>query len=311
MQNVSAPYSEGRTTKKAYIDMGLMDSGFNFIVPVFENMPAMASPRPGRNVTLVTENVVIATQSSPLTIRSGPGTSYNPIARADKGSILLRIEKADESENGIYWDKVIYSIGNELGVGYATREYLGDVTATQTCSEPKITTEICNLRNGPGTTDSKVKQILPAGTGITVIDKMNVSVDGHIWYRVRLENGTEGYISSAFLEDGVVEKYKIDGTYVKIIPGTTIEDIPGAVLNGEIFATGASIMIDGVSYKVALKGDCNGDGKSDSMDMYQIIQHILGNTLLQEEYFMAVDTNSDSKIDSMDMYNVIQIILNK
>ena len=140
---------------------------------------------------------------------------------------------------------------------------------------------------------------------------MNVSVDGHIWYRVRLENGTEGYISSAFLEDGVVEKYKIDGTYVKIIPGTTIEDIPGAVLNGEIFATGASIMIDGVSYKVALKGDCNGDGKSDSMDMYQIIQHILGNTLLQEEYFMAVDTNSDSKIDSMDMYNVIQIILNK
>lgn len=58
-------------------------------------------------------------------------------------------------------------------------------------------------------------------------------------------------------------------------------------------------------------GDCNGDGKVDSMDMYKIIQHILGNSILKDKYFTAADTNKDSKIDSMDMYNVIQIILKK
>lgn len=59
------------------------------------------------------------------------------------------------------------------------------------------------------------------------------------------------------------------------------------------------------------KGDCNGDGKVDSMDLYKVIQHILGNSILKDKYFEAADTNKDSKIDSMDMYNVIQIILKK
>ena len=58
-------------------------------------------------------------------------------------------------------------------------------------------------------------------------------------------------------------------------------------------------------------GDCNGDGKVDSMDMYKIIQHILKEITLKDKYFEAADTNGDSKIDSMDMYNVIQIILKK
>lgn len=57
------------------------------------------------------------------------------------------------------------------------------------------------------------------------------------------------------------------------------------------------------------KGDCNGDGKVDSMDMYNVIQHILKNSILKDKYFTAADTNKDSKIDSMDMYNIIQIIL--
>jgi len=66
------------------------------------------------------------------------------------------------------------------------------------------------------------------------------------------------------------------------------------------------------TYLVVIKegaGDSNGDGKVDSMDMYNIIQHILGNKILEGTFFEAIDTNSDKKIDSMDMYNVIQIIL--
>lgn len=57
------------------------------------------------------------------------------------------------------------------------------------------------------------------------------------------------------------------------------------------------------------KGDVNGDGKIDSMDMYLITQHILGNKILKNAFFTAADTNDDKKIDSMDMYNVVQTIL--
>lgn len=59
------------------------------------------------------------------------------------------------------------------------------------------------------------------------------------------------------------------------------------------------------------KGDINGDGKIDSMDMYYITQHILGKKNFNDAEFAAADTNKDNKIDSMDMYNVIQIILKK
>lgn len=310
MQNVSAPYSEARTTKKAYINMGLMESGFNFIVPVFENMPAMASPRPGRTTSLVTDNVIITTQSTPLSIRSGPSTSYNVIARVNKGSTLLRIEKAEDTVDGIYWDKVIYSMGSELGVGYATREYLGDVATTQTVSEPKITTEMCNLRNGPGTTESRVKQVLPAGTALTVIDKMNVAVDGHIWYRVMLSDGTQGYVSSAFLQDGVVEKYKIEETYIKIAPGTAITEIPGAILNGVTVGTGASITIDGVEYTLVVKGDTNGDGQISPADYVKIRNKIMGSNNLENTFLKAADVNGDGTVSPADYVKVRNHIMN-
>ena len=308
MQNVSAPYTEGRATRKGYIESGQLENEFNFIIPVFENMPEMASPRPGRTISLVTDNVTVTTQSSPLSIRSGPSTSYNVIARADKGSTLLRIEKAEDTVDGIYWDKVIYSMGGSLGIGYATREYLGDVATAQTVNEAKITTEMCNLRNGPGTTESRVKRVLPGGTPLTVIDKMNVAVDGHIWYRVMLQDGTQGYVSSAFLQDGVVEKYKIDGTYVKIIPGTVITDIPGAVLNGDVLGTGASITIDGVEYILSVKGDTNGDGKIDSADLLKIVRHLNGTSLIAVE--SAGDTNGDGKIDSADLAKLVRYLNN-
>lgn len=310
MQNVSAPYSEARTTKKAYINMGLMESGFNFIVPVFENMPAMASPRPGRTTSLVTDNVIITTQSTPLSIRSGPSTSYNVIARVNKGSTLLRIEKAEDTVDGIYWDKVIYSMGSELGVGYATREYLGDVATAQTVNEPKITTEMCNLRNGPGTTESRVKQVLPAGTALTVIDKMNVAVDGHIWYRVMLPDGTQGYVSSAFLQDGVVEKYKIEETYIKIAPGTAITEIPGAILNGATAGTGASITIEGVEYTLVVIGDTNGDGEITPLDYVKTKNHIMKVTILQGAYEKASDATKDGDITPLDYVKIKNHIMN-
>jgi len=64
-------------------------------------------------------------------------------------------------------------------------------------------------------------------------------------------------------------------------------------------------------YYYAVLGDVDGNCVVDSMDMYKVIQHILENSKLQNEFYRAGNTNDDSKIDSMDMYNIIQIILKK
>lgn len=52
MQNVSAPMSEGSTTRAAYERAGALNNMFVFKIPVYRNMPASACPEPGSSQTL-------------------------------------------------------------------------------------------------------------------------------------------------------------------------------------------------------------------------------------------------------------------
>lgn len=55
-------------------------------------------------------------------------------------------------------------------------------------------------------------------------------------------------------------------------------------------------------------GDLDGNNKIDAMDMYNMIQYILGKLKLEEKELKAADMNKDSRIDAMDMYLIIQKI---
>ena len=46
MQNIRAANDEGNTIYKTYKNSGILDSHFEFIVPLYENMPQSACPRP-------------------------------------------------------------------------------------------------------------------------------------------------------------------------------------------------------------------------------------------------------------------------
>ena len=39
-QNIQMAWAEGRRTRQAWLDLGLIEEGFLFRIPVFENMPA-------------------------------------------------------------------------------------------------------------------------------------------------------------------------------------------------------------------------------------------------------------------------------
>lgn len=198
MQNVSAPYSEGVSTYKAYKEMGLTDCGFNFIIPVYENMPTTVSPMPGTVTTeMVTENVKVTTAYSELKIRENASSSGLIKAYARKGTILLRIEKATVmSEDGRYWDKVAYVKDTEVVIGYAARTdtdgslYLTVVDDVTTVNEEMQTSTDVNVRNGPGLTGTTVKQTLSSDVNVTVIDKISYQINGFYWYRIKLSDGT-------------------------------------------------------------------------------------------------------------------------
>ncbi len=311
-QNVSAPYTESLDVYDAYEELGILDSSFNFIIPIYENMPSIPQDRPGRTVTSVTENVFVDTQTTDLSIRSGPSTSYSIKAKLPKGTTLVRIERANEVTDGYYWDRVVYNTGSQILIGYAARDYLGEMPTTEVVNEVYTVSTMCNLRNGPSTTNTKIKQVLQQGTQVTVIDKILFPVNNHTWYRVKLSDGTQGYISSAYLtsEPVVVEQYKIDGEFLKIVPGTQISQIDGAVLEGELLATGAKVTLNGASCTVVILGDISGDGAITPSDYVKIKNNIVGTTLLEGEFKKAADVNGDGNITPADYVKVKNHITN-
>lgn len=311
-QNVSAPYTEGSSVYDAYEKLGILDSNFNFIIPVYENMPSLASVKPGRNLEIITEDVIVNTETTALTIRGGPGTGYYIKAKAPKGTKLVRIEKAVEPlSDGIYWDKVVYCTESNIVIGYASREYLKETETQEIVNEEKTIQVLCALKNGPASTvNTRVKQILKPGTKVTVIDKIQYSSFGHTWYRVKLEDGTQGYVSSVYFEKEPEVKYKIDGTFVKVNPDTKITEIPEAVLTGEIFGTGAKIKIGETEYTLVMLGDVNGDGLVKSKDYMMIKNYIMGTLELSEAEKKAADVNKDGEIKSKDYMMIKNHIMN-
>lgn len=304
-QNISAPYTEGLDVYDAYEELGILESNFNFIVPVYENMPASASTKPGRTTVLTTENVVVQTLYTPLRIRVRPSINANVLAEAPRATVLVRIEKANEAdENGYYWDTVAYNNGTKTVIGYASREYLGEIATAETLNEAKTIGVMCNLRNGPGTSNSWVKKILPVGTQVTVIDKINYKIDGLVWCRVKLSDGTQGYVAENFFQAGPVEKYKIDGENIIIAPNTAITDIPKATLVGDVLGTGAKVKVEDKEYTLVVLGDVNGDGKITPADYVRIKNDIMETTPLEGVYKIGADVNRDGKITPADYVRV-------
>ena len=92
-----------------------------------------------------------------------------------------------------------------------------------------------------------------------------------------------------------------------------INDKDGNAKSNSNLATGDKITItlnnETVSYKLSLKGDVNGDGVINSIDIARIQRHILKLALQQEEYKDAADTNYDGIINSIDIAKVQRHIL--
>lgn len=135
----------------------------------------------------------------------------------------------------------------------------------------------------------------PRTYNLPVIVLDTVTVSGKKWYKIQSDTA----LNESRTDTDWDNQYMFSRDYL-YVPASDVT----IVVNGYDSSTS-----DGSSSYIT--GDVNSDGKVDSMDMYQIIQHILRKTTLTGNNYLAADTNSDNKIDSMDMYNVIQIILNK
>ena len=132
-----------------------------------------------------------------VNFRSGPGTNYSSKGVIASGTTVTVTDRSNSQ-----WYAVRLSNGS---TGYIFAQYLkvtGTSSATPTPTQApshdgtvqaKLTADV-NLRRGAGTNYGVIK-VIGTGTTITVTDASNSQ-----WYKVKLSDGTEGYLFSEYLK---------------------------------------------------------------------------------------------------------------
>lgn len=237
-----------------------------------------------------------------------------------RGQNTIYFQKFDveNSDGNLYWHQYMQNILAAQSEGSTLRrtfESVGSIEAEYTfiipvyknmpstaCSRPSTTdsnipttselvkvnvTNSLRLRNAPN--GSTTVAWVYKDEIVTRLIKATEKVNGVYWDYVMKSDGTKGYAAR--------ETYDYESTY-KLYLVPIEQDKPVVPVEPEI-----------PKELVANSGDVDGNGKIDSMDMYKVIQYILGNIQFNQDEKNAVDLNNDNKIDSMDMYLIIQKII--
>ncbi|WP_419063023.1 SH3 domain-containing protein [Hominenteromicrobium sp.] len=132
-----------------------------------------------------------------VNFRSGPGTNYSSKGVIASGTTVTVTDRSNSQ-----WYAVRLANGS---TGYIFAQYLkvtGTSSATPTPTQApsndgtvqaKLTADV-NLRRGAGTNYGVIK-VIGTGTTVTVTNASNSQ-----WYKVKLSDGTEGYLFSEYLK---------------------------------------------------------------------------------------------------------------
>ena len=128
MTNVLAPYSESKSIYQGYAKTGILSTPMTFIIPVYENMPAIPAQSPSIDPNDYTEDntKVYCNNSGKVNVRTGPSTSYEIITTVTYQDKMTRIQKGKQT--GDRWDRVILENGI---VGYIFQTYVSEMPDVQ------------------------------------------------------------------------------------------------------------------------------------------------------------------------------------
>lgn len=247
-----------------------------------------------------------------------------------RGQNTLYLQKFDveNSDEDLYWHQYMQNILAAQTEGTTLRktfEGMGSIESAYTfvipvfknmpsiaCPRPSTTTtdttistdlvkinvnNTLSLREQPGKNSTKLSVSLYKDEIVTRLEKATTKIDGTYWDYVMKADGTKGYAAR--------ETYEGESEYKLYLVSLNPDNTTNQPDNNE------NENQDQEQTPNISNGDLDNNGKVDSMDMYNVIQYILGNRVFSDNEKKIVDLNSDNKIDAMDMYLIIQIIINE
>lgn len=199
MTNIQAPTSEASTVYSSYktiFNNELSSTSFNFIIPMYKNISKIVSRYPSSS-TYVSQNAQL--NDNYVYIRQTPNGT--PIGLYNAGYSFLRIELKASKENGTNWDKIMLPDGT---IGYVATQFVMEKIGRDEVSKKAYANINTNLLNGPRLVENGTTSIrlLYQGQSLTIIEEGKYTFDGCEWYKVRLTDGTEGYIQKNYITEG-------------------------------------------------------------------------------------------------------------
>ena len=197
MQNIEAPKNEASKMYSCMKEAGLLNQSLNFIIPVYENMPASVSQSPDGVGEIYPKNIRVKEGHSDVVLRSSANTSSSVVyIIPDSSVVLLSVERLN---NG--WHKVVLTDGRYGYLRFDT-SYLEEIDDVTNCSETKvIASDGVPMYVGPGGSQTLLTT-LSMGQSVTRIDNTGrYTFDGTTWDRIKLSDGRQGFVERKDLVD--------------------------------------------------------------------------------------------------------------
>ena len=285
MQNILAAQSEGETLRKTFESVGSAESQYTFIIPLYKNMPSIASERPS---TMTNEDVPITelvkvNVNNSLRLRNEPN-GLSTVGWIYKDEVVTRLVKATDKIKGTYWDYVMKSDGTK---GYAARETYEDEETYKLYlipieQEQPDEPEVPEIPEDDNTGDSG---------STTIIKNEKIKIDTETNEITTIPNATIKDLIEIMGENTVVKNSK------------------GEVLTADSKIATGCVIND--TYTVSVLGDINGDGEIDTGDTYFLKLVVLGQKKLDKDYYKkASDVNQDGEVDTGDTFLLKKQVLN-
>lgn len=174
-----------------------------------------------------------------LNVRSGPGNSYEILTTVknetiykiiDRSKGWYKIQLSNESSGwvyGSYVEETMDDIVNNPPVDDSNKPDDTQIIETEINLNGKVTSSTnLNVRSGPNTT-YPVKTFLRSGEVVILLSESNG------WYKVKLSNGTIGWVSSSYIAKTDTYGKSVASLNVRSGPGTNYS-IKTALKNGEV-----------------------------------------------------------------------------
>lgn len=287
MQNLEAPYNEGRTSYNAYtktLGSGIYLEPFIFTIPIYENMPEIVSTKPSE-ASPIAYLSDITVNGFKLNNFSGTTTEYNIIVPVGTTSIAVEAS----------------AIASNKG---ASVRGTGNIAITSDQQDIIVT---CVAANG-ATLDYTihVNRLQPGENEMTLEDTLEKLEN------INMEELDEEYIKT-FEGLTVIEIMRKIVTDINPNAIVIVKDNKGNEITTGNIATGYTFNIkvlnETYTEELVLYGDNDGDGEITIVDLLRVQKHLLKATTLTDSQLEACDVNQDGTVDILDLLLVQKHLL--